>query len=252
MEESVWKKIIDDTRDLGIVYRPFLLNEPFVDKRIPEIVRYIKQDPTAKVEFNSNGEALTPRKADEIIEAGVDLVRFSVDGIKKETFDESRGISYEKVYANVEYFIKAAKSADRDIHTAVRMIQFPGTEEEQKDFKKYWEAFNPSAVDFTQLYSYPWEDQTESICKPCIKIINEMFFFVNGQATLCCWDTEERGVIGDVNSQSVLDIWNGENMNYCRELLDKGKRSEIHLCSRCDAYKNLDFEAFFKKLESDK
>ncbi|MBU2514157.1 radical SAM protein [bacterium] len=247
MEDRVWKKIIDDTRGLGITYRPFLLNEPFVDRRMPEIVRYIKQDSTAKVEFNSNGEALTPERTDEIIDAGVDMIKFSVDGIRKETFDESRGISYDKVYTNVKYFIKAANESKRDIKSVVRMIQLPGTEEEQIEYKKYWESQNPTAVEFTQLYNYPWEDQTESLKRPCIKIIDEMFFYVNGQVTLCCWDTMERGVVGDVNQQSALDIWNGEKMNRYRELLDEGKRCEIRLCSRCDAYKNLDFESYFKK-----
>ncbi|MCP4298154.1 MAG: radical SAM protein [Proteobacteria bacterium] len=247
MEEKVWKKIVDDTRGLGITYRPFLINEPFVDKRMPEIIRYIKEDPTARVEFNTNGEPLTPERADRVIEAGVDLIRFSVDGFRKETFDESRGISYEKVYRNVEYFVKAAKSAEQPIETQIRMIKLPGTEEEQMEFKKYWEALNPSSVDFTDLYRYPWEGQTESLNLPCIKLVSEMFFYVNGKATLCCWDSAERQIVGDVSKESVLDIWNGKIMDHCRHLLDEGRRSEIELCSRCDAYKNFDFEKYFKQ-----
>ena len=54
MPDWLWKKIIDETRGMGIVYRPFLANEPFVDKRMPEIMRYIRKDPTAKIEFNTN------------------------------------------------------------------------------------------------------------------------------------------------------------------------------------------------------
>lgn len=244
MEDWVWKKIIDETREMGIIYRPFLLNEPFIDKRMTEIVQYIKQDPTAKVEFNSNGEALIPKRSDKIIEAGVDVMRFSVDGIRKETFDESRGISYEKVYENVEYFIKKANNEKREIITEVRMIRFPGTEEEQEEFREYWEALNPSQVVFTELYKYPWEGQTESLNLPCLKILDQMFFYVDGRATLCCWDAEERQIVGDVKKQSVMDIWNGDTMNHCRKLLDEGHRSEIHLCSRCDAYKNFDFNSF--------
>lgn len=249
MKEEVWKKIIDDTRDLGITYRPFILNEPFVDKRMANIIRYIKEDPTASVEFNTNGEPLTPKRTDEIIEAGVDLVRFSVDGFKRETFDEARGISYDKVYANVEYFIKAAHSADREIQTEVRMIKLPGTTEEQKEFYKYWQTYNPTSIIFTDLYRYPWEGQTESLNLPCIKILDEMFFYVDGRATLCCWDSKERQIVGDVTKEHVLDIWNGEVLNHCRALLDEGRREEILLCSRCDAFKNFDFEAFLANQE---
>ena len=35
MPDATWKKIVDDTRGWGITYRPFLTNEPFVDKRQP-------------------------------------------------------------------------------------------------------------------------------------------------------------------------------------------------------------------------
>ena len=45
MELDLIYKIIDDTRDMGIVYRPFGLGEPLVDTRLPDIARYIKEDP---------------------------------------------------------------------------------------------------------------------------------------------------------------------------------------------------------------
>ena len=38
MEDWVWKKIIDETRDMFVIYRPFILNEPFVDKRMVDVV----------------------------------------------------------------------------------------------------------------------------------------------------------------------------------------------------------------------
>lgn len=241
MEESVWKKIIDESRGLGITYRPFLLNEPFADKRMPEIVAYIKQDPTAKVEFNTNGSMLTHKVADKLLELGVDAMRFSIDGFYKETFDESRGISYDRVYDHVAYFLKQSKQAARPVQTEVRMIKLPNTEQEQLEFKAYWEKHQPDDILFTDLYRYPWEGQTRAVNKPCLKIQDEMFFYVDGTATLCCWDSQGRQIIGDINKQSLLDIWNGEELARCRTLLDAGKRDQLQLCMRCDAYENVDF-----------
>ena len=40
--------------------------------------------------------------------------------------------------------------------------------------------------------------------KPCLKILDEMFFYTNGNATICCWDVHEHAVIGNVLEQSVL------------------------------------------------
>ncbi len=241
MEDWVWKKIVDETRGMGITYRPFLLNEPFMDRRMPAISRYIKQDPTARLEFNTNGETVLPKVADQMIELGVDAMRFSVDGIRRETFDESRGISYDKVYKNVEYFLQAARASGKPIETEVRMIRLPGTEAELGEFKAYWEQRGPTRVVFTDLYKYPWEGQTEPVNLPCLKVADELFFYVSGEATLCCWDSKNRAVIGDVKTQHVLDIWNGEILRRYRALLDEGRRDQIELCSRCDAYQNVDW-----------
>jgi len=45
-----------------------------------------------------------------------------------------------------------------------------------------------------------------------------------------------------VNSKTVLEIWNGPVAGGYRELLSRGERDKIKLCSRCDAYKYLDWE----------
>lgn len=244
MEDWVWKKIIDETRGFGITYRPFLLNEPFADKRMAQIVRYIKEDATARVEFNTNASMLAPRVTDQILEAGVDVMRFSIDGFYRETFDETRGISYDKVYEHVAYFLKRANASGGDVETEVRMIKLPGTEQEQQEFRAYWEKHNPTRVLFTDLYRYPWEGQTEAVNLPCLKVEKEMFFYVDGTATLCCWDANGRQIIGDVKEQHVLDIWNGGELARCRALLDAGQRDQLQLCSRCDAYEHVDFSGW--------
>lgn len=240
MEDHVWKKIIDDTRGLGITYRPFLLNEPFTDKRMLDICKYIKQDKTAKIEFNTNAELLTPQITDSLLEIGIETMRFSIDAFYEDKYQERRkGLNFKTVLANTEYFCTKAKRYNT--HTEARMIAFPGTEEEQKLFIKKWESF-AEKVTITSLYRYPWEGQEDVVYKPCLKIRNEMFFYVDGRATLCCWDTSERAIIGDIKEQKAIDIWNGEKLKQYRNLLDHGQRDKINLCSRCDAYKDLKFD----------
>jgi hypothetical protein len=45
-----------------------------------------------------------------------------------------------------------------------------------------------------------------------------------------------------VATTHTLDIWNGETNRRYRALLERGERSEILLCSRCEAYKDYPFE----------
>ncbi len=249
MPDEVWKKIIDDTRGWGMTYRPFLTNEPFVDNRQVEIVRYIKEnDPTAKVEFNTNGELVTEKLAIDLLEAGVDIMRFSIDGFSPETYEPSRvGLSYDKVVARVLHFLDMwDQGGYRDqIFTELRMIEVPENIHEVSAYRDFW-APRCSEVLITKMYQWPWTGQKpeDAVLKPCLKILDEMFFYTNGNATICCWDVHERAVIGNVVEQSVEDIWLGHLASQLRSTLDDGRRDLITLCSRCNAYEDYDFDRF--------
>jgi hypothetical protein len=244
MPEATWKKIIDDTRGLGITYRPFLQNEALIDKRLARIISYIKEDPTARVEINTNGSLLDERRGAELIDAGIDVVRFSVDAFSPETFERCRvGLNYEQVVRNANAFIATAARARRTVVTEVRMIDIDFNRHEQRDFIEYWSARADRAL-IVPLYNWPWDDGVEMVRKPCIKMREEMFFYTDGRAVLCCWDIAGRAVIGDVLKESVLDIWNGTVRRQMAEYLARGEREKIILCSRCDAYRDRHFDGF--------
>jgi sulfatase maturation enzyme AslB (radical SAM superfamily) len=244
MEDWLWKKIIDETRGLGITYRPFLINEPLADHRLGEIMRYIRRDDTAKIEINSNGELMREEKAKEILDAGIDIIRFSIDGFSKETFSKSRvGLDYDLTVERVTRFVQMARERGGAGHVEVRMIAMDYNRHEHEPFVEYWTKVGAVAV-ITDLYVWPWEPEVKPVQLPCKKVLKEMFFYVNGKATLCCWDSHERGVIGDATHENVIDIWNGELNRRYRGLLAEGRRREILLCSNCEAYKGHYFEGF--------
>lgn len=244
MSDDVWMKIIDDTRGLGIIYRPFMINEPLSDKRMGEIMRYIRRDGTAKIELNTNGELMTRNMAEEILDAGIDDIRFSIDGFTEETFSKSRvGIDFRTTVDRTLDFIALARERGGAGRIEVRMIDNDVSTEEQEAYKAFWANAGAEPV-VTTAYRWPWEPGVERVDLPCLKILREMFFYVDGKATLCCWDTHERAVIGDVTREHVLDIWNGEINREYRSLLARGRRDRILLCSRCEAYKNHHFEGF--------
>mgnify|MGYP003648740068 FL=1 len=231
MDIDLIYKIINDTRNRGITYRPFGLGEPLVDTRMPEICRYIKQDPTAIVEIHSNGEPMTA-KMELNIAPYVDIVRFSVDGFTEKTFNEVRGIKFKNTYDNVTRFIKNNPNID----IQVRMINLPGTELEQVDFINYWNNIRPGCAQITELYDHPWETQTESLQASCKKVTDEAFVFIDGTMYLCPWDFGKRNPVGKIDyNTSAVDIWYNEKYSEYRQLLDAGKRCDINLCSRCSA-----------------
>ncbi len=170
-----------------MIYRPFVLNEPFTDKRMGNILAYINEDPTSRIEFNTNVSLITEAVADMLVENRVSVMRFSLDGLDPDTMRRVRGLDKGDVYDGVWNFIRRNRQSPRPARVEVRMIKFPGSEIEQEKFRDYWKG-EVDLVELTKLYDYPWTVQTKSIEASCPKIRNEMFFRWDGSAILCCWD----------------------------------------------------------------
>src|SRR5581483_7379427 len=88
------------------------LGEPLLNKELPQMIRYLKERGTY-VLFNSNGIALTPRRGQALIDAGLDEYRLSMDGATRETYARIRGVdAFEKIWRNVKAFIELQKAQD--------------------------------------------------------------------------------------------------------------------------------------------
>jgi len=167
-----------------------------------------------------------------------------VDAFSEEVYAECRvGLDYRTVVDNINRFTCLAGSDGNSVVTEVRMIDMDINKHEQRPFVEYWSGRADRAL-IVPLYNWPWDDGVEVVLKPCIKMREEMFFYSDGRAVLCCWDIAGRAVIGDVTLESVLDIWNGETRRRYAAYLARGDRTKIELCSRCDAYKDRHFEGF--------
>lgn len=81
------------------------LGEPLLNKELPRMIRYLKERGTY-VLFNSNGIALTTKKGQALIDAGLDEYRLSMDGATREMYARVRGVdAFDKIWRNVAAFI---------------------------------------------------------------------------------------------------------------------------------------------------
>ena len=85
------------------------LGEPLLNKDLPRMIRYLKERGTY-VLFNSNGIALTAKRGQSLIDAGLDEYRLSMDGSTREMYARVRGIdAFDKIWRNIHAFIALQK-----------------------------------------------------------------------------------------------------------------------------------------------
>ena len=80
------------------------VGEPMMVPGLPRMIRYLK-DRGSYVLFNTNGTLLTERKGRELIAAGLDELRLSLDAAEPRAFEEVRGRNmFARILRNIRRF----------------------------------------------------------------------------------------------------------------------------------------------------
>lgn len=68
----------------------------------------------------------------------------------------------------------------------------------------------------------------------CAWPFNGLFLTAELKAFLCCADYNHDMIVGDLNTQGLMEIWAGEPLRRIREAMLIPNRARVPLCGRCD------------------
>lgn len=250
VSDELWRKFVENVKPHKEWIEKITLTrdgEPLLDTKIVQRIKTLKEVGIKKVVIVTNAQALSKRKSQEILEAGIDEIYFSVDGYSKEVYEKIRvGLSYERVLENILYFIVLRDSNFPNTKIRLRMIE----QKENKFESESWLFFWKSKVDLEKgdmVYVMPlhsWGNQlnTESIDKveymssfACISPFSSMAIHYDGKVGICGVDYGSKHLLGDFSKNSIEYIWQ-EGFKKARELHLNSKRNDIWLCRGCDLW----------------
>ena len=111
MSDELFKKIIDEiakeSKTSSIL--PYLQNEPLLDEKIFEKIKYIKKisDGKAFAALITNGVLFDDHRIEELLNSGIDFVYFSIDAFSEETYKKIRpGLDFNKLQENINKILK--------------------------------------------------------------------------------------------------------------------------------------------------
>ncbi|MCH8157105.1 MAG: radical SAM protein [Nitrospinae bacterium] len=211
MELDLFKKVIDDCPGLEHLCM-HNWGEPLLHKDIFRMIDYARSAGVKHVVMNTNGTLLTDKMIDRIIDSGLSIIRFSIDG-SAETFKRIRGVELDKIERNI-LKLKERKEARRPgLGMGVVFTVEEDTEQDANEYIAHWETI----VDHVRLQPKLVRSPRTEVCpEPFGKDYGKLVVLWDGRVIPCCVDYNATLALGNAWEERVSDLWRGEEIERLR------------------------------------
>jgi radical SAM protein with 4Fe4S-binding SPASM domain len=250
MKLDVFKKIVDDLAEFEEpikVLRMYKDGEPFLNKRLADMVAYARQAKHIEyIDTTTNGTFLSPDRIGPVLDAGIDKINISVDGM-----DEAGYKRFTRFKFDFDAFVENVKWIYAHKGGTEIVVKIPAeliTEAQRQQFldtfgdhcdRIFVENFAPCWPDF-DIEKHTGVKISKGIYQQdigdtdtCPYIFYGYSVNADGLVSSCFLDWGRKLVIGDVREQSMKAIWNSDRMNALRLQHLEGKRRENGVCGNC-------------------
>jgi radical SAM protein with 4Fe4S-binding SPASM domain len=245
MSMETFQLIIEQMREFPHQVKRFYptkSGEPLLNKNLPEAIRLVKETGAAKdVLVVSNGFLLTHEMSDALIDAGLDHLRISLQGLSAEKYKEICGvkIDYERFYENLRYYFEHKKNGTT---LDIKIMDVALEEGEREKFFQMYDGIsdrmnvevchNYSNLPFTKnlgtdlVDRFGVEHPRRTVCPLPFMMLS---VDINGDVYACY----QKFILGNIHSESLRDIFNGEKMRELQKMQLQGGRFCHEMCGEC-------------------
>lgn len=235
MDLGLFKRIIDEIAGKVPAIRLSLRGEPTIHPKFLECIEYAKKMGIQEISTLTNGSRLSAEFFTKMLEAGINWLTISVDGLGEVYESIRKPLKFEETLRMLQDIKKIKDEAG--VHKPVIKVQaiWPSIKANPEEF---YNTIAPYAdvVAFNPLIDYLGNDD-EIIYEDnfsCCQLYQRLVVGADGQVMMCSNDEEGTMIVGNANSGSIYDIWHGDALNRIREIhrLQDGFL-QIPVCGKC-------------------
>jgi len=218
--------------------------EPLLDESLPERIMLAKAFGIKHTYLVTNASLLFPETASKIISSGLDAMKISFYGTDEESYSATmRRLDFNVTFNNIKEFVRIRKDLKKK--TPKLILQYLPQKTngaKTEEFKSLWRSvLDKSEGDCLNISSLDnfgggraYNHVGEKIVSVCFYPWAALSVLYDGRAVTCCMDYNGVQGVGDLNFQSVMEIWNGPVLSAIRKNFGKCDYSGFPICLCCD------------------
>lgn len=246
MTLEAFEKIVYDIKLLGRLKtcNLFSFGEPLLNSLTPDFLKIaVYNDIAEKYVITSNVSLLTEKKAQSIVNYGLDFLRVSIYGATTKTYQARTNtkITLDTICKNLLTLKKYRDSVKSSLFIAVKMLD-TGDESENNAFLDKFTSLGDECFiepmhnwhNSDELFVYNTCNTNTSKCPyPFYTLVVHADLTVS----VCCPDWNKQLVVGNLANETLKEIWNGAKLYDLQCSLLEQNFSDYSVCRTCSFYK---------------
>ncbi|MBD5555761.1 MAG: radical SAM protein [Roseburia sp.] len=227
------------TREVGF----YATGEPLTDKNLETYISYAKEIGFEYVYITTNGALFDSQRIHSIIEAGIDSIKFSINGANREDYLLIHGKDdFDKVIENLKYLSELRHAHKYKLYISFIMTrQTVATKEKfEHEYGKYVDdivflnCINQSGYmhELNELLAIDDAAGGYNIDGICPMVFNKLHVTYDGYLTMCCADFQNYLAIADLKKESLQEAWNNQYAQKLRKC-HLNHKLEGTICANC-------------------
>jgi MoaA/NifB/PqqE/SkfB family radical SAM enzyme len=254
LEMNTCKAIVDEMAGTTAMLSFYHQGEPLMHKSFADLVKYAKAHRIYTL-TSTNGQLLSEEVCRSLVEAGLDRIIISMDGIDQESYGKYRvGGDLEKVINGIRW-LSEARQASRKPYIILQFLVFKHNEDQVAEIRTFGKTLGADRVMIKSAqieYSYSineWlpvhkkyrrymkNSQGEwmlggNLTNRCKRLWYTTVITVDGMVVPCCFDKLASYPMGTTGAGTISQIWRNQGYNdFRRKVL--GNRKGIGMCTNC-------------------
>lgn len=243
MAFDLYKKIIDEAATVPIIEKVTLtgLGETLLDRHLVARITYTRKAmPAIPIDLYTNGSLLRPKLIDQLVDAGLSILYVSLNATNREKRREIMKLDdYDQVIEQIHYAMAAGAGK---MAVVIKGIASKDLMEvgEHEFFLEQWNGPTDRGGNAYLHLEGNWAGSIGQKMRTrpksaCGRALSQIMVLWDGRVSLCCFDAEGAVILGDLNRQTLREIYNGQPALGIREAHVDGRRGELPLCATCTA-----------------
>lgn len=242
MNILLYKKIIDEIAIENPYTRLWLdfYGEPLLQRfKIYYMIDYARKKGLKNININTNGTLLDEEMAEMLLDSQINFISIDCDGFSKEVYEKIRvGADRDVTYSNIEYILN--RKRELGLEYPIIEVKVMEMEENKSEIATIMEYWRKRGAWTTTRRLISWAGMCEEIAPKvtaeriaCGNAVGILPITWDGKAVNCVMDVDAKYVCGDINTNTIKEIWTRRNKEMVSKHMEHKFDELPDICKNC-------------------